>query len=282
MKLLRYGPSGSERPGLLDGGGRIRDLSQIIPDLAGDVLSAEGLDRLRGLEPDTLPRVAGEPRIGPCVGRVPKFIGIGLNYRDHAEEAGMPIPTEPVLFMKATSCICGPNDDVMRPAGSLKLDYEVELGVVIGTVARYVGTEQAFEHVAGYCVCNDVSERGFQLDGSGQWVKGKSADTFGPIGPWLVSADEIADPQALDLYLHVNESQRQRGNTRTMIFGVAELVSYLSRHLTLEPGDIICTGTPPGVGLGRKPPRYLDDGDVVRLGIAGLGEQRQRIVACAR
>lgn len=281
MKLLRYGPRGVEKPGVLDAAGQIRDLSAHIPDLASEALSPAGLDRLRALDPDSLPPVAGEQRIGPCVGRTPKFIGIGLNYRDHAEEAGMAIPSEPVLFMKATSCICGPYDDVVRPADSLKLDYEVELGVVIGSRARYVSSERALEYVAGYCLCNDVSERAFQLDGTGQWVKGKSADTFGPIGPWLVSADEIPDPQALDLYLYVNDEQRQNGNTRTMIFGVAALVSYLSRYLTLEPGDIISTGTPPGVGLGRKPPCYLDDGDVMRLGVAGLGEQCQRVAPFA-
>jgi 2-keto-4-pentenoate hydratase/2-oxohepta-3-ene-1,7-dioic acid hydratase in catechol pathway len=279
MKLLRYGDAGAERPGVLDVNGEIRDLSAVIPDLSGAVLSPAMLDRLRKVDPATLPIVSGKPRIGPCVSGVGKFICIGLNYSDHAKEQGMTLPTEPVVFMKATSCISGPYDDVVIPRGSTKSDWEVELGVVIGSTAKYVTEQDALSHVAGYCVINDLSERAFQLEGSGQWVKGKSADTFGPIGPWLVTADEVPDPQALDMWLEVDGHRYQNGSTRTMVFGVAYLVSYLSRFMSLRPGDIISTGTPPGVGLGQKPPVYLRPGNVMTLGVAELGQQRQQVVA---
>ncbi|HYG90966.1 MAG TPA: ureidoglycolate lyase [Azospirillum sp.] len=278
MKLLRYGPKGSEKPGLLDREGRIRDLSALVDDIAGETLAPEGLARLRGVDPATLPLVGGNPRIGPCVGRVGKLVCIGLNYADHAAESGMPVPKEPVVFMKATSCICGPDDDVEIPRGSEKTDWEVELGVVIGREAKYVSEADALTHVAGYCVVNDVSERTFQLEGTGQWVKGKSHDTFGPIGPWLVTADEVEDPQNLDLWLEVDGHRYQNGTTRTMVFGVVQLVSYLSRFMTLQPGDIISTGTPPGVGLGLKPPVYLRAGQTMRLGVQGLGAQTQKVV----
>ena len=280
MRLLRYGARGNERPGLLDSEGRVRDLGAVVPDLCGDVLTPAGLDRLRALDPSSLPLVSGRPqddlRLGPCVAGVGKFICIGLNYADHAAESGMPIPTEPVVFGKWTSAITGPDDDVEIPPGSTKTDWEVELGVVIGEGGRAIDERDAMRHVAGYCVVNDVSEREYQLERGGQWDKGKGCDTFGPIGPWLVTADEIPDPQALDLWLEVNGRRYQSGNTRTMVFGVAHIVSYLSRFMSLQPGDIISTGTPPGVGLGQNPPTYLAPGDVVRLGIAGLGEQRQR------
>jgi len=279
MKLVRYGDAGEERPGIVDSEGKIRDLSSIIPDVAGAVLSADGLKRLRGIDLSTLPVVSGNPRIGPCVAGVGKFICIGLNYSDHAAESGMAVPVEPVVFMKATSCICGPYDDVVIPKGSTKSDWEVELGVVIGSTAKYVSEENALSHVAGYCVVNDLSERAFQLEGTGQWVKGKSADTFGPIGPWLVTADEVADPQALNMWLEMDGHRYQNGSTRTMVFGVAHLVSYLSRFMSLQPGDIISTGTPPGVGLGQKPPVYLRPGNVMTLGIDGLGQQRQNVIA---
>ena len=279
MKLLRYGLRGQEKPGMLDAQGRIRDLSGYVGDIAGDVLSPEGLARLKALDPAGLPLVEGAKRLGPCVGIIPKIVAVGLNYADHAAEAGMKPPPEPVLFMKATSSINGPDDDVMIPKGSHKTDWEVELGIVIGSVTRYVSVHDSLAHVAGYCVVNDVSEREFQIERAGQWDKGKSADTFAPIGPWLVTTDEIPDPQALDMFLDVNGERRQTGNTRTMIFGVAHLVSYISHFMTLMPGDVIPTGTPPGVGMGMKPPCYLKPGDDVRLGIAGLGEQRQRIVA---
>jgi 2-keto-4-pentenoate hydratase/2-oxohepta-3-ene-1,7-dioic acid hydratase in catechol pathway len=279
MKLLRYGLRGQEKPGLLDAQGRIRDLSGHVGDIAGDVLSPEGLARLKALDPAGLPLVEGAKRLGACVGVIPKIVAVGLNYADHAAEAGMKPPPEPVLFMKATSSINGPDDDVMIPKGSHKTDWEVELGIVIGSVTRYVSVHDSLAHVAGYCVVNDVSEREFQIERAGQWDKGKSADTFAPIGPWLVTTDEIPDPQALDMFLDVNGERRQTGNTRTMIFGVAHLVSYISHFMTLMPGDVIPTGTPPGVGMGMKPPCYLKPGDDVRLGIAGLGEQRQRIVA---
>ena len=281
MRLLRYGTPGAERPALLDERGTIRDLGGIIDELDGAALAPAALERLRALDPETLPPVDGNPRIGPCVGRVPKLVCIGLNYRDHAEEAGMAIPGEPVLFMKATSAISGPHDDVMLPRGSMKTDWEAELGVVIGTRARYVEVDDALDYVAGYCVGNDLSERAFQLEGTGQWVKGKSADTFAPLGPWLVTRDEIADPQSLDVWLELNGERQQDGNTRTMIFPVAELVSFVSRHMTLEAGDVMLTGTPPGVGLGHKPPRFLAPGDHMRLGVAGLGEQHQRVVEFA-
>jgi 2,4-diketo-3-deoxy-L-fuconate hydrolase len=279
MKLLRYGPPGRERPAVLDADGRIRDLSDFADDIAGDALLPESLDRLRSVDLGRLPLVDGHPRLGPCVGRVGKFVCIGLNYADHATESGATIPSEPIVFMKATSAICGPNDDVHIPRGSEKTDWEVELGVVIGRRAKYVSEADALSHVAGYCVVNDLSERAFQLEGTGQWVKGKSADTFGPIGPWLVTADEVPDPQNLGLWLEVDGRRFQDGSTRTMVFGVAFLVSYLSRFMSLQPGDVISTGTPPGVGLGQKPPVYLRPGNTMRLGVDGLGEQRQRVVA---
>lgn len=278
MKLVRYGKAGEERPGVVDPQGHVRDLSGVVDDIAGQTLLPESLARLRAINPASLPLVPGAPRLGPCVGRVGKFMGIGLNYRDHAAESGMAVPAEPVLFMKATSCISGPYDDIALPRGSQKTDWEVELGVVIGRDARYVTEEDALSHVAGYCVVHDVSERAFQLEGTGQWVKGKSADTFGPMGPWLVTIDEVPDPQNLDLWLEVDGRRQQQGSTRTMVFGVALLVSYLSRFMSLQPGDVITTGTPPGVGHGRKPPVYLRAGNEVRLGVDGLGEQRQKVV----
>ncbi len=275
MKLLRYGPVGQEKPGLLDAQGRIRDLSAQVPDIAGAVLSPEGLDALRALDPESLPLVEGDPRLGPCVAGTGKFICIGLNYSDHAAETGATVPPEPIIFMKATSAITGPNDVIEIPRGSFKTDWEVELGVVIGKTAKYVSEEDAMEHVAGYCVINDVSERAFQTEHHGQWTKGKSADSFGPTGPWLVTRDEIADPQALPMWLEVNGHHYQNGSTATMVYGVRFLVSYLSRFMSLQPGDIISTGTPPGVGMGQKPQTYLKAGDVVTLGIDGLGSQRQ-------
>jgi 2-keto-4-pentenoate hydratase/2-oxohepta-3-ene-1,7-dioic acid hydratase in catechol pathway len=278
MKLLRYGPPGQERPGLLDLDGAMRDISSVIPDIDGEALSQAGLARLASVDIATLPIVRGEPRIGVPVAAVPKFIAIGTNYRDHAIEAKLPIPTEPVVFMKATSCLCGPHDDVVRPKHSTKMDWEVELGLVIGTKAQYVSVEDALDHVAGYCVINDVSERNYQLERGGQWDKGKSFDTFGPVGPYLVTRDEIGDPQALDLWLEVNGQRMQAGNTRTMIFDCARIVSYLSECMTLMPGDVIATGTPPGVGMGMVPPRFLQAGEVMTLGIGGLGEQRQAVV----
>jgi len=280
MKLVRFGAPGREKPGILDAEGRIRDLSKIVPDIAGDALSPKSLAKLRKLQVDKLPLVRGSPRLGPCVGRVGNFIAIGLNYSDHAAETGMPLPKEPVIFNKAPSSICGPNDDTMIPKGSTKLDYECELGVVIGSRARYLAKNKAMEAVAGYCLANDVSERVFQLERSGgQWNKGKGCETFGPLGPWLVTKDEIGDPQRLDMWLTVNGESRQKGTTRTMVFGVAHLVWYCSQFFVLEPGDVIATGTPPGVGMGFKPePKYLKAGDVVRLGIDGLGEQQQKIV----
>jgi 2-keto-4-pentenoate hydratase/2-oxohepta-3-ene-1,7-dioic acid hydratase in catechol pathway len=281
MKLLRFGNHGEEKPGAFDSYGKIRDLSGVIGDISGAALSPDSIAKLRRLDLHGLPLVDGSSRLGPCVGSVGKFLCIGLNYSDHAAESGMAVPAEPVLFMKATSAICGPNDDVVMPKGSQKTDWEVELGVVVGTKAEYVSEEDALSHVAGYCVINDLSERAFQLEGTGQWVKGKSANTFGPIGPWLVTADEIPDPQALRLWLEVDGHRYQDGSTATMVFGVAYLVSYLSRFMSLQPGDIISTGTPPGVGLGQKPPTYLRAGNVMTLGIDGLGEQRQRVVSFA-
>jgi len=280
MKLVRFGAAGREKPGMLDAQGRIRDLSKIVPDIAGGVLSSSGLAKLRKLKADKLPLVRGTPRLGPCVGGIGNFIAIGLNYSDHAAEAGMPIPKEPITFNKAPSCICGPNDDTMIPKGSTKLDYEVELGVVIGSRARYLAKNKAMDVVAGYCLANDVSERAFQIERSGgQWNKGKGCETFGPLGPWLVTKDEIRDPQRLDMWLTVNGETRQQGSTQTMIFGVAHLVWYCSQFFVMEPGDVISTGTPPGVGLGIKPePKFLHAGDIVRLGIDGLGEQQQKIV----
>jgi 2-keto-4-pentenoate hydratase/2-oxohepta-3-ene-1,7-dioic acid hydratase in catechol pathway len=280
MRLLRYGPAGQEKPGILDNAGTLRDLSGVVPDIAGDTLLPESLSRLRALDPGSLPRVSGAPRIGPCVGRVGKFICIGLNYSDHAAESGMPVPKEPIVFMKATSAIIGPNDDVVIPKGSTKTDWEVELGVVIGKTAKYVSESDALDHVAGYCTVHDVSERAFQLEMGGQWVKGKSADTFGPIGPWLVTADSVPAWNALGMWLEVDGKRYQNGSTSTMIFGVPYLVSYLSQFMSLQPGDIITTGTPPGVGMGQKPnPVFLNAGSVIRLGVEGLGEQQQRTVA---
>jgi 2-keto-4-pentenoate hydratase/2-oxohepta-3-ene-1,7-dioic acid hydratase in catechol pathway len=273
MKFLRYGPRGAEKPGLLDVAGQIRDLSHLVDDIAGDVLA--NLGDFSALDVASLPIVSGAPRLGACVGRVGKFMCIGLNYADHAAESGMPVPPEPVLFMKATSAICGPTDPILIPRGSEKTDWEVELGVVIGKAAKYVTEADALAHVAGYCVINDLSERAWQIERAGQWTKGKSADNFGPIGPWLVTPDEVADPQDLKMWLTVNGETVQNGSTRTMVYGVAQLVSYLSQFMTLHPGDIISTGTPPGVGLGMKPPRYLKPGDVVELGIDGLGRQLQ-------
>jgi 2-keto-4-pentenoate hydratase/2-oxohepta-3-ene-1,7-dioic acid hydratase in catechol pathway len=273
MKLLRYGPEGQEKPGLLDASGAIRDLSAHVPDLAGAVLT--DLDRLKALDPASLPLVTGAPRLGPCVAGTGKFICIGLNYADHAAESGLQVPPEPVIFMKATSAICGPNDPILIPRTSQKTDWEVELGVVIGKRAKYVTEAEALSHVAGYCVINDVSERAFQTERAGQWTKGKSCDNFGQTGPWLVTPDEVPDPQNLAMWLKVNGQTMQNGSTRTMVYGVAHVVAYLSQFFTLHPGDIISTGTPPGVGMGMKPPRYLKAGDTVELGIEGLGSQKQ-------
>jgi 2-keto-4-pentenoate hydratase/2-oxohepta-3-ene-1,7-dioic acid hydratase in catechol pathway len=281
MKLVRFGNAGAEKPGVLDLEGSIRDLSGIVPDISGSALSPESLARLRGLKLTELPLASNSSRLGPCVGSSGKVICIGLNYSDHAAESGMVVPTEPVVFMKATSALSGPNDDVVIPRDSEKLDWEVELGVVIGKQAKYVKEEDALSHVAGYCVMNDLSERSFQLEGTGQWVKGKSADTFGPIGPWLVTTDEIPDPQRLRLWLDVDGRRYQNGSTSNMVFGVAHLVSYLSRFMSLQPGDVISSGTPPGVGLGQKPPTYLRAGNVMTLGVENLGQQRQRVVPYA-
>ncbi|WP_109310997.1 fumarylacetoacetate hydrolase family protein [Ruegeria sp. AU67] len=278
MKLLRFGPKGAEKPGLLDSKGAIRDLSGVIDDLTGESLGDEALDRLRRLDTASLPLVDGQPRIGACVGQVGKFVCIGLNYADHAAESGMELPQEPVIFFKATSAIVGPNDTVEIPRGSVKTDWEVELGVVIGKEAKYVSEAEALNHVAGYCVINDISERDFQLHRSGQWVKGKSADTFGPIGPWLVTRDEVPNPQDLQMYLEVNGQRFQDGSTRTMHFSVATEISHLSQFMSLQPGDVISTGTPPGVGMGQNPPTYLKPGDRMELGIKGLGVQRQNVV----
>jgi 2-keto-4-pentenoate hydratase/2-oxohepta-3-ene-1,7-dioic acid hydratase in catechol pathway len=279
MKLLRYGPPGREKPGLLDPTGTIRDLSDVIADVGGDALLPESLAKLRQLDPKALPAVDGSPRIGPCVAGVGKFLCVGLNYSDHAAESGMKVPAEPIIFMKATSSIVGPNDELEIPRGSEKTDWEVELGVVIGRTAKYVDEARAMDHVAGFCVVHDVSERAFQLEGTGQWVKGKSADTFGPIGPWLVTPDEVPDYHELDMWLEVDGKRYQNGTTKTMVFGVPYLVSYLSKFMSLRPGDVISTGTPPGVGHGMKPPVYLRAGNEVRLAVARLGEQRQRVVA---
>lgn len=282
MKLLRYGPEGHERPGLLDAQGGVRDLSGVIEDVAGSALSPETLARLAAIEPATLPLVATPGRIGPCVGRVGKFVCIGLNYADHAAESGLELPAEPVIFMKATSAIVGPDDDVIQPLESTKLDWEVELGVVIGSTTRYVTEDEAMTHVAGYCLINDVSERAFQMDRGGTWDKGKGSDTFGPTGPWLVTRDEVADVENLGMWLKVNGKTFQDGSTKTMVFKPAFLVSYVSRFMSLQPGDIISTGTPAGVGLGQKPPLYLQPGDVMELGIEGLGVQRQTVIAETR
>lgn len=277
MKLMRVGPLGQEKPAILDADGAMRDLSGHIGDVEGAMLSDTTLEKLAALDLSALPTVPADRRIGACVGNVGKFICVGLNYSDHAAESGMAIPTEPILFFKATTAICGPDDNVLIPRNSQKTDWEVELGVVIGKKAQYVAEAEAMNHVAGYCLINDVSERAFQLEQGGQWVKGKSADTFGPIGPWMVTRDEVADPQNLHMWLEVDGKRFQDGNTSTMIFGVQHLVSYISQYMTLEPGDIISTGTPPGVGLGQKPPVYLKQGQEMRLGIQGLGEQRQKV-----
>ena len=277
MKLLRYGPLGQEKPGLLDANNQIRDLSDHLADVDGRALAPEQLARLSALDPATLPVVNGSPRLGCPVGSVSKFIAVGLNYADHAAESNMALPKEPINFFKATTCIVGPNDDVILPPSSTKSDWEVELGIVMGQTARYVEEHEALDYVAGYCLVNDVSEREYQLERGGTWDKGKGFDTFGPVGPWLVTTDEVSEPQALSMWLDVNGESRQRGHTSTMIFGAARLVSYLSECMTLLPGDLIATGTPPGVGMGRKPPQYLRAGDVVTLGIEGLGAQRQDV-----
>jgi 2,4-diketo-3-deoxy-L-fuconate hydrolase len=277
MKLMRHGPKGAEKPALVAADGRVRDLSAALPDISAATLAPERLARLRDLDTSTLPLIEAPGRIAPPWSGLGKFVCVGLNYADHAAESGVPVPAEPVLFLKASSALIGANDPVVLPQGSVKTDWEVELGVVIGSSARYVSEADALQHVAGYCVVNDISEREYQLERGGQWDKGKGCDTFGPVGPWLVTRDEVPDPQALDMWLEVNGRRFQNGNTRTMVFGVATLVSYISRFMTLYPGDLISTGTPPGVGLGQKPPLYLKAGDEMRLGIAGLGEQRQRV-----
>ena len=279
MKLVRWGESGAEKPGLIDAAGAIRDLSGVVRDIAGPFIAADTLANLRRIDAATLPEVPAGTRLGACVGQVRNFIAIGLNYADHAAETGSPIPAEPILFNKAPSCIVGPNDTVILPKGSAKTDWEVELAIVIGKRASYVHANEALDYVAGYCVCHDVSEREFQLERGGTWTKGKGCPTFGPLGPWLVTPDEVGDVQNLDMWLDVNGERMQTGSTRTMIFDVRQIVSYLSHFMLLEPGDVITTGTPPGVGMGMKPPRYLKSGDVVSLGIAGLGEQRQAVVA---
>jgi len=279
MKLVRYGRPGKEKPGLVDAAGKIRDLSEVIDDIHGAMLSPRVLSRLAKIDPEDLPAARGKPRLGACVGKVGNFLAVGLNYADHAAEMGMPIPQEPILFNKAPSCIVGPNDDIVIPKGSQKTDWEVELAIVIGSRASYVGEGEALKHVAGYCVCNDVSERAFQHERSGQWMKGKGCPTFGPLGPWLVTADEAPDPQKLSLWLDVDGERMQTGSTATMIFGVRTLVSYISQFMILEPGDVVTTGTPPGVGSGRKPPRFLKAGDTLSLGVEGLGRQAQRVVA---
>jgi 2,4-didehydro-3-deoxy-L-rhamnonate hydrolase len=282
MKLLRYGAPGHERPGVLDRDGVIRDLSGLLPDLAPQHLSIDSLRRLAALEPSSLPAVAGTPRLGVPVAGIGKFIAVGLNYIDHAAEAGLPLPKEPVLFTKAISCLNGPNDDVMLPKGSTKTDWEIELGVVIGTLARYVEEADALSHVAGYCIVNDVSEREYQMERGGSWDKGKGCDTFGPVGPWLVTPDEVGDPQDLKLWLDLNGQRRQSGSTRMMVFGVASLIAYISRFVTLEPGDLVITGTPPGTGMGVKPePLYLRPGDAMKLGIERLGVQAQKVIPWA-
>lgn len=279
MKLVRFGETGQEKPGLVDAQGQIRDLSGLVPDITGATLSSETLNRIRQADPSSLPVAPSGQRLGACVGQVRNFIAIGLNYADHAAETGAAIPAEPIVFNKAPSCIVGPNDDVIIPRGSQKTDWEVELAIVIGERASYVGANEALEFVAGYCVCNDVSEREFQIERGGTWTKGKGCPTFGPLGPWLVTKDEIPDPQNLSMWLDVNRERMQNGSTKTMIFNVPQIVSYVSHFMILEPGDVITTGTPPGVGMALKPPRFLKAGDQVSLGIEGLGEQRQRVVA---
>jgi 2-keto-4-pentenoate hydratase/2-oxohepta-3-ene-1,7-dioic acid hydratase in catechol pathway len=279
MKLLRYGEIGREKPGIFDADGRIRDLSTVVPDLAGEALGRESLARIKGLDLAALPLVEGEPRIGAPVGVVPKFLGIGLNYRDHAEETGMPIPEVPIVFAKASSCVSGPYDPILQPKGFNRMDFEVELGVVIGTRARNVGEAGALDYVAGYAICNDVSERSLQKGGPGEWIKAKSYDSFGPLGPWLVTTDEIPDPQKLDLALDLNGARMQTGSTSTMIFSVAKLIAYISQYMTLMPGDVITTGTPPGVGMARNPRVFLTAGDELKATVSGLGEQRLKVVA---
>ncbi|MCX7660200.1 MAG: fumarylacetoacetate hydrolase family protein [Caldimonas manganoxidans] len=279
MKLMRYGEPGRERPALVDAQGRVRDLSGVMTDITAQTLTPEGLEALRRLDVQALPVVEAPGRVAPPWTGMGKFVCVGLNYSDHAAEAGMPVPKEPILFLKPNDCVVGANDPIVLPQGSLKSDWEVELGVVIGRTARYVSPHEALQHVAGYCVVNDLSEREYQLERGGQWDKGKGCETFGPVGPWLVTADEVADPQALDLWLDLNGQPRQRGNTRTMVFGVAQLISYISHFMTLRPGDLISTGTPPGVGMGAQPPRFLREGDELRLGISGLGTQHQRVHA---
>ena len=280
MKLVRYGAVGQEKPGMVDANGTLRDLAAHVADFTGETIGDDSIAKLRALDPASLPAVDGNPRMGSCVGNIGKFMCIGLNYADHAAETGADIPEHPILFMKANSAITGPNDDVVMPRGSTKTDWEVELGVVIGKAAKYVSEEDALDYVAGYCLCNDVSERHFQTSLTGQWTKGKSCDTFGPTGPWLVTRDEVADPQNLDMWLDVNGKRMQTGNTKTMIFTVAQVISHLSQLFTLHPGDVISTGTPPGVGMGIKPePVYLKDGDVMELSIQGLGVQRQNVRA---
>ena len=279
MKLMRHGAKGAEKPALIDAQGQVRDLAKVLPDITAATLSPTSLQRLHDIKTDTLPIVGTPARIAPPWSGMGKFICVGLNYADHAAESGMPVPAEPVLFMKTTSALMGCNDAVVLPQNSLKSDWEVELGVVIGTKARYVSEADALKHVAGYCVVNDLSEREYQLERGGTWDKGKGCDTFGPVGPWMVTADEVADPQALSMWLEVNGQRVQNGSTKTMVFGVAHLVSYISRFMTLYPGDLISTGTPPGVGMGQKPPRFLKPGDEIRLGIQGLGEQHQRVHA---
>lgn len=280
MKLVRFGASGAEKPGLVDAAGKIRDLSAHVKDIDGAALSPANLAKLRAIDPATLPEAPAGVRIGACVARPSSFIAVGLNYADHAKESNLPIPAEPILFNKLANCIVGPNDNVIQPRGSTKLDWEVEIAFVIGTRARYVSEKDALSHVAGYCVCNDVSERHFQIERLGQWMKGKCFETSGPLGPWLVTTDEITDPQNLDMWLDVNGKRMQTGNTRTMIFSIAHCLSYISQFMVLEPGDVVTTGTPPGVGLGMKPPVYLNVGDTMKLWIQGLGEQQQKVVAC--
>ena len=281
MRLVRHGEVGAEKPGILDDQGSIRDLSSIVGDISPATVQASELERIASIDPSSLPRVEGNPRLGPCVGQIGKFVCIGLNYTDHAKETGMPIPTEPIVFMKTTSAISGPNDNIELIRGSVKTDWEVELGIVIGAHTKYVSQENALDHVAGYCVVNDVSERQWQLEQGGQWIKGKSGDTYGPIGPWLVTRNEVPDPQNLDMWLEVNDKRHQDGNTRTMIFPVSQIVSYLSQCMSLQAGDIIATGTPPGVGHGMNPPVYLQSGDVIRLSVEGLGLQQQQVVDSA-
>jgi 2,4-diketo-3-deoxy-L-fuconate hydrolase len=278
MKLVRYGPAGKEKPGIIDKNGKLRSLAKIISDITPETLAAGAINKIKKAKIEKLPLVSGKPRLGSPVGNVGHFPSIGLNYADHAAEAGMPIPKEPIIFSKAPNCIVGPNDNVMIPKGSTKLDWEVEIAIIIGKRARYIEEKDAVKHIAGYAVCNDVSERAFQLEGTGQWLKGKCAESFGPLGPWLVTTDEIKDPQKLAMYLDVNGKRMQTGNTKTMIFSCAYIVSYVSKFMVLEPGDVITTGTPPGVGLGMKPQVFLKAGDVMTLGIQGLGDQKQKVV----